>query len=67
MGCLPWLILSDLVFAKLKVIGLGSHGHVQKSRNHGNDGFSDFPKRHPKRLLVENEAESFYRAFELFF
>ena len=29
---------------KLKIIGFGSHGHVRKSENHENEGFSGFPK-----------------------
>ena len=32
----------------VKNIGLGSHGHVHKSENHENDGFSGFPKMDPK-------------------
>ena len=30
------------MYQKMNNIGLGSHGHVQKSRNHKNEGFSVF-------------------------
>ena len=29
---------------EFKIIGLGSHGHVQKSENHEHEGLSGFPK-----------------------
>ena len=34
-----WIIWSVLVSPKMNNIDLGSHGHVQKSRNHGHEGF----------------------------
>ena len=36
------------VYPKLKIIGLGGHGHVQESENHENDGFSGFHKMKSK-------------------
>ena len=36
---------------KINKIGFGSHGHVRKSENHENDGFSGSPKRKLKRYL----------------
>ena len=38
---------------KSKIIGLGSHGHVQKSENHANYGFSGFPREKSKRYQSE--------------
>ena len=34
---------SNLVDPKLKIIGFGGHGHVQKSENHEDEGFVAFP------------------------
>ena len=34
-----WIILSVPVSPKTTSIGFGAQGHVQKSRNHRNDGF----------------------------
>ena len=51
-------MLSILGSPKINNICLGSHGHVPKSDNHGNDGFSGFPKKNHKSHYVEQiEAE----------
>ena len=34
---------SILVYPKINEFGFGSQGHVRKSRNHENDGFSASP------------------------
>ena len=44
------------MYPKLKIIGFGSHGHVQKSDNHENDGFPGFSQSEIDKLLVQNEA-----------
>ena len=46
---------------ELKVIFFGSHGHVQKSENHANAGFSGFSKLNENEL-VPNEVTLFYGA-----
>ena len=38
--------------SEFKVIGFGSHGHVQKSENHENEGFSGSPKMNPKTCRI---------------
>ena len=38
---------------QIKIIGFGSHGHVQKSRNHEDDGFSVFPIMKAKQYESE--------------
>ena len=42
------IILSVLVSPKLEIIGFGSHGHVRKSEDHEDEGFSGFTKMNPK-------------------
>ena len=34
-----WICLSILASPKIKIIGFEAQGHVQKSRNHRNEGF----------------------------
>ena len=38
-----WIVWGVLVSPKINNIGFGSHGHVQKSRNHENEGFRFLP------------------------
>ena len=38
------IVRSRLVGPELTLFGFGSHGHVHKSENHANDGFSGFPQ-----------------------
>ena len=52
---------------KLPNIGLLSHGHVPKSENHANERGIRFSHNEAEKLLVQNETEQFYGAFELFF
>ena len=54
------------MFPKINNIGFGSHGHVQRSEDHENDGLSGFPNEIEK-VLVRSEAEQIYGAFGLFF
>ena len=37
------LFLGVLVSPKMKIVGFGARGHVQKSRNHRNEGFEVLP------------------------
>ena len=41
----------------MNTIDFGAENHVQKSRNHENDGFSGFPNNEIGKLLIQNEAE----------
>ena len=38
-----WLLLGILVFPKIKIVGFGESGHVQKFRNHRNEGLGFLP------------------------
>ena len=42
-GICSWIIWSILVFPRIAIIGFGNHGHVRKSRNHEDEGFSVSP------------------------
>ena len=44
-------------------IGFGSHGHVRKSPNHAKEELFGFSQNQIEKLLVQNEAESYYGAF----
>ena len=51
-------ILSMLqVVHQHRLIIMDTLNHVQKSRNHENDGFSGFPNNEIGKLLIQNEAE----------
>ena len=56
-GICSWIIWSNLVGPKLKIIGLGSHGHVPKSGNHEHEGVFWFSQSEIEKLLVQNEAK----------
>ena len=52
-----WFVWGILVSPKRNTISFGAENHVQKSRNHENDGFSGFPNNEIGKLLIQNEAE----------
>ena len=62
-GTWSWFIWRRLVSPKFKIIGFGSRGHNQKSEKHANDGGLGFFQDWIEKVLVRNEAESFYGAF----
>ena len=46
-----------LVSPKSKIIGLGSHGHFQKSENHENKRVFCFSQNETEKLLIPNPTE----------
>ena len=50
------LFLGILVSPKIKTIGFGARGHVQKSRNHRNDGFFVLPYAN-RKVISSNFTE----------
>ena len=55
---------------EIKIIGFGSHGHVQESRNHTNDGFSlsptDNSESYESKTKQNNSTELFAISFHKF-
>ena len=54
-----WILWSVLASPKIKTSGLGSHGHVRKSRNHEHDGFSVFPVMNLKSYQSEMKQNNY--------
>ena len=52
---------------KMKIIGFGSHGHGQKSRNHENQGFSGShimnPRSYYSKMKQNNSTELLVYSF----
>ena len=59
---LDFLVLFGMIWwvqiSKLQKTGVGSHGHVRKSENHENDGFSGFPKVKSKSYFSKMKQNS---------
>ena len=53
---LSWIFRGILGSPKIEIIGFGSYGHVQKSRNHENEGFSVSP-RSKSKMKQNNSTE----------
>ena len=57
---LYWILWSNLVSPELKIIGLGSHGHVRQVRKPCKWWVFWFPQNETEKLLVQTEAKEFY-------
>ena len=56
MSChFSWIIWSVLASLKITNIGFGAQGHVQKCRNHRNEGFEGLPIMKSKSYKIKME------------
>ena len=62
---MSWIFWGILGSPRIDFIALGSHGHVQKSRNHENEGFRFLPQPN-RKVISPNRSRIIPRSFQAF-
>ena len=61
------MFISVLVAPKIKILGFGARGHVQKSQNHGSEEFEGSPISKSKKYKFKLKQNSITELLSIYF